>query len=380
MAVSCLTSPITTRGEFIGYNQTVKRQLLFFFLAAWILSTGCSVNKSNEIPVLLPDFVTATLPAPIAPLSTSTVVPPSPMPTNPPIEGTTTTQVNVRSEPSTIEDALGMIAPFSNVQILGREPYGAWYQIIYSSSPNGKGWITAAYTQVNSAAEIPVLQVGSDSGSSVIGLVIQPINVRSGPGTSHASLGTLSTNDVITVTGKDVSGEWMQIKFKNEAGWVASEFLKVDGTDLLPEITDEAQAVGTDENQIVESPSPVNSAGVQDNDSIQMPLASIVFSKAGVRAIQFKGNISSSNGDREDWLQLNSTAAPLLVEVECTGSNLYLELLNDEELMRDMSVICENGFGFTLAFGQGAYLHIQHEQRDGPQISNYALKVKMIQP
>ena len=63
---------------------------------------------------------------------------------------------------------------------------------------------------------------------------------------TYDSLGVLSPNDVVFITGKDPSGAWMQIEFANAPdgkGWVASEFLKVDNLDSLPVIGNVEQAV-----------------------------------------------------------------------------------------------------------------------------------------
>jgi len=304
----------------------VQPKVWFFYSAVLIFASSCGVNLTSESRPSTRDFITATLPATSVPPATSTAVPLSPLPTSPPLEGITTTQINVRSEPSTAGNNLGTIAPFVKVQILGRESYGAWYQILYTNSADGKGWITAAYVQVKDSSRVPVIEFGSGTGSRVSGLALQTINVRSGPGTNFESLGTLSRNDVTAVTGKDSSGAWMQVDFKGQAGWAASEFLKVNDADSLPVTADTAQAGATVEAAVTAVPIPTRPTSIQDHDSMQAPLASVVLSPSVSRAFQFNGYVSSLNGDAEDWLQFISSGARVLVSINCSSTGLQVEL------------------------------------------------------
>lgn len=50
------------------------------------------------------------------------------------------------------------------------------------------------------------------------------VNIRSGPGTSYAKLGTLKKGAKITVTGKTVSGNW----YRYEGGWVSATYVYLD--------------------------------------------------------------------------------------------------------------------------------------------------------
>lgn len=298
-------------------------------LAALICTSGCSVNLAGESPTTsTPDFITATLPITSTPPAISTTAPPLPLPTSPPIEGITTTQVNVRSEPSTAGSNLGMIAQFSKVQILGRESFAAWYQILYSNSTDGNGWITAAYVQVDDSAGIPVVEIPSGSGSRVTGLALQTINVRSGPGTNFDTLGTLIPNDVVSVTAKDASGAWMQVDFKGQAGWAASEFLKVNDADPLPVSAGPTQASAA---EVTAVPTPIAPPPMLDSDSRQSPLASVVLSPSVNRAFQFNGHVSSLNGDAEDWIQFKSSGSRVFAGLYCSTAGIQVELWLDDQ-------------------------------------------------
>lgn len=258
----------------------MRYSIIFLLLLSSCILTGCGVNIASENEISTPVFVTATLQATAIPLPSQTPLPPTPVPTIPPIEGMTSTQVNVRAETSTASDTLGTIAQFSTVQIIGRDASTSWYQIIYAGAPNGSGWIRAEYVQVNVAAEIPVIESVSGGGVGVSGLVIQKINVRSGPGTSFAALGELNPNDVVFISGRDESGAWMQIDFAGAAGgkgWAALEFLKVENTDSLPVIGGISPTGEVVEN-VTTAQVTASSLSMPDGDSMEAPLASIDFS------------------------------------------------------------------------------------------------------
>ena len=180
---------------FFGYNTLVYRVYFSVMLLVVLMCSGCNTGPADQAPT--PDFVTAVLPyTPIlvlTPTITSTMSVPAENETATPtpslIEGVTTTQVNVRSEPSTAGETLGMIGIFAKVQIIAKDASGSWYQIVYAESQNGSGWIRAEYVQVDAAAQIQVIEAGAGSGSAVSGLVLQKINVRQGPASSFDSLG-----------------------------------------------------------------------------------------------------------------------------------------------------------------------------------------------
>ncbi|HLA07168.1 MAG TPA: SH3 domain-containing protein, partial [Anaerolineales bacterium] len=100
--------------------------------------------------------ITSTLPPTLTPAPSETPLTPgfdkaqpeSPTPMAPratPVEGTTSTQVNVRAEPSTASDVLGTILPNTKVRIVGKDPGDNWWLILYEQGVDGKGWVTAQY-------------------------------------------------------------------------------------------------------------------------------------------------------------------------------------------------------------------------------------------
>jgi len=56
------------------------------------------------------------------------------------------------------------------------------------------------------------------------------INVREGPSTTHAVIGSLNNGQTITSDGRNEAGDWLRIQLEeNETGWVYAPLMTVDG-------------------------------------------------------------------------------------------------------------------------------------------------------
>jgi len=321
----------------------VNKKTWFGILASTLLLTSCGAEAVTAAP---PAFITATLPATNTPLSFSTqAVPSSTQQITPSesIEGVTTTQLNLRSEPSTAGESLNTVAAFSTVQILAKESNGKWYQISDPSSPQGKGWVIASYIQVSASAEIPIIDLGSTA------LILQGVNVRNGPGKDFESLGTLIPNDVVSLTGKVSSGRWLQIRYKGGTGWIASEFTQAQNIDALPIIADQSQATP--------GPQPIDatvgaSPALEDHDSLESPITSVNLSPGGVGRLQSNGSVSLAGGDEADWVQFTASDVTVSIQIKCPEADLQLDLYKDGSIMDESFLMCNETKTLHIASGQ----------------------------
>jgi hypothetical protein len=55
------------------------------------------------------------------------------------------------------------------------------------------------------------------------------LNVRSGPGTNFGIIGQARNGERYDVTGKNAAGNWYQINFNGQTGWVAGQYVVVEG-------------------------------------------------------------------------------------------------------------------------------------------------------
>ncbi len=303
-----------------------------------VLCVGCSFTVDVIEPVTPTAFVvTSTLPPSPTSEPSETPLPPLPTPTIDPVEGAVSTQVNVRSEPSTAGAVLGILPPNSRVQIIGKDPGENWWQILYPPGIDGKGWVAAEFVQPAEEGIIPIV------GGEFAAVIQQQLNVRSGPGTGFNSLGTLNANDVVTLTGKDSAGAWLQIDFASGPdgkGWVNAAFVQATGVENLPIIAEGNVVVGTGTPTIAPTPSTlVALPAPNDGDSPSSPAVNVTLSATGTKSFQYSSDVSSPTGDAEDWIQFTPSAGAVLIQLDCEGSGSYVaEVL--VEGTRIQSLVC----------------------------------------
>ena len=316
-----------------------KLPTLFLIIISFLVA-GCSVSIRNEITATAaPIIITATLPPTPSPRPSETPLPPPPSLTVVPVRGTTSTQLNVRAEPSTTSNVLGVVPANTEVQIVGADPGGNWWQIVYELGVDGKGWVTAQYVETVTKPEVPV--IGGDGTNPISGnsaIVIQQLNIRSGPGTNYNSLGILNVNDVVKLTGKNRDGTWLQVQFAagpGGRGWVNSGFVKADDTENLPIVSESGEVIGT--GTPVDTPHPSTPTLVpapQDNDSSTNPIASVIFNRGGTTSLIYSGDVSAPDGDTEDWIAFTPYGDVVYAGIQCIGSDsLRVEFSGVKEML-----------------------------------------------
>lgn len=368
------------------YNPAVSiKPSIVVFSAVVFLSTACGAPIRKEmISTATAAPVTSTFPVTLTQVPSETPLPPPPAPTVAPVEGTTSTQINVRAEPSTASNVLGMIPPNTKVEIIGKDLGENWWQIHYPQGPNGKGWVTAQYITTATKPDVPTIGGGQANPSNGISAVVQQqLNVRSGPGTDFNSLGTLNEQDVVQLTGKDPNGAWLQIEFAagpEGRGWVNAAFVQANGVENLPIITEAGLIVGTGTPAIVPatSTSTVIPAWI-DNDSPDAPIVSVVFEPAGTQTLIYNGEVSSSQGDSEDWVAFKPYGRFVFISLECHGDNSIRTDMSENSLSMNTYIRCGDQMRkTTVNAGSNYLLHLQAAPSAGDlQYTNYILTIKV---
>ncbi len=296
-----------------------------------MLAAGCALQIAGPGgATATPFIITSTLPPTVIPSATLTPIPPTPSPTSVPVEGTTTTQVNVRADPSSTGAQLGMLAPFVKVKITGIDAGGDWFQVQYAQGPGGYGWIASQYISVQTGKDkIPVIggstspEPSPNASETPIagGTIIQQVNVRKGPGAQFDSLGTVNAKDSVALLGKDADGSWLQIKYPaapNGKGWVIATYVQAADLGRLPIIAEIGAVLGTStaaSTQTVLAPTPA--VALQDNDSAQAPATNVTFSSSGTRSFIYSSDLSAPSGDTQDWVQFTPYGPSLLISLNC---------------------------------------------------------------
>lgn len=354
--------------------------LLVFFISA------CSATTQEETAIpSTPLPPTGTLPATSSqsPTDVPSLSPLAATQTVVPVEGITSTQVNVRAEPSTASNVLGMIPSDTRVEITGKDPGESWWQINYPQGLDGKGWITAQYVKPVTTPQVPTIggsQADPNSGS--VAVIQQQLNVRSGPGTGFNSLGTLNPQDVVSLTGKDANGAWLQIDFTSGPegkGWVNSAFVRAQGVESLPIITEAGLVVGTGTpTSIPATPTATLVPARIDNDSSSSPIASVVFEPAGTQTFIYNGELSTPDGDAEDWIAFRPFRPAVFVSLECKGNGSLAIEITENEALSKQEIACGNqDLQLAVTSSANYLIHLRAVPSAGRlQYTNYILTIK----
>ncbi len=58
---------------------------------------------------------------------------------------------------------------------------------------------------------------------------LRNVNIRSGPGTNYARIGTLAGGQSADVTGSNPAGDWYQFDYNGRSGWVSADLVSLSG-------------------------------------------------------------------------------------------------------------------------------------------------------
>jgi len=199
---------------------------------------------------------------------TPTPLPPTATPTSaPPMAVIVQKAVNVRLGPGLIYDVIGVARENERYLITGQFPPGDWLQIDFHGR---KGWVFRQLvmvegdeTQIPPVTEIPPTPTFTPSPSPTptdtpsptptaaptragdtptpsaeppptstpvpptatpslptVVIVGQNVPVRAGPGLIYDELGLANAGEIYRLTGLSVTGDWLQIDYEGQPGWV----------------------------------------------------------------------------------------------------------------------------------------------------------------
>jgi uncharacterized protein YraI len=297
----------------------------------------------------------------------------------------TSAQVNVRAEPSTASNVLGILPADTKVEITGKDPGENWWQINYPQGVDGKGWVTAQFITTTTTPEVPRIggdQIDPNQGN--VAIVQQRINVRSGPGTGFNSLGTLNPQDVVGLIGKDANGVWLQIRFPAGSGpegkgWISAAFVQAQGVENLPILTETGLIVGTGTPTGVPFTQTATVVPAwEDHDSPGSPIASVIFEVTGTQTLIYQGNLSSPQGDSQDWIAFRTYDRFVFVSLECHGSNSIEAEMLENTFPLNTYIKCNDPMNQVVVKPDSNYvIHLQAAPSSGVlEYTNYILTIK----
>jgi len=361
----------------------MKKLLLLTSLA--LLLASCGTSDPSATPASSPIVPTSTP----AMVSTDTPVPAHATATPIAIMGMLTARVNVRLGPGTGYDSLGLLDSGQTVQIFAQNTDGTWVQIAYSLSPSGSGWISAQFVDTGGQSIPTFTPQVTSTEAGPMGTVSQRLNVRAGPGSNYDSLGILEANTVIVLMGKNATGSWLQIQYPvgtTGRGWVSVEYVKVDGTTGLPVLDAAGTPITPGASTTIPEFTPTATVGpaLGDMDTSASPIARVTFSSSGTRKFIYTGDVSTPDGDVEDWIEFTAyasgnTATTLFANLSCQGnSTLIVELWQNGRLLTGWGSLTCGDIGRNLVVTPGIpyLLRMRATPGNGLQYVNYTLTAK----
>lgn len=108
-----------------------------------------------------PNTVVPTRVPPVAQVVPPTPAPLPPTPVPAPVIALITDNLRVRSTPSTSGAIIDRLNKGDKIQVVGKIAAGDWLVVPLPSNPNARGWISAAYAQLNGPLDlVPVVPPG----------------------------------------------------------------------------------------------------------------------------------------------------------------------------------------------------------------------------
>ena len=175
------------------------------------------------------------------------------------------TMAVVRSSGADLYDApdgaaIQSLARGSALEAIGRTADGTWLKV--TTADGVTGWTPAVRLVVFAVENLPALsdaqakpaQLSAVAGSKAItsttaitGTVTtvgESLNLRAGPGTTYAIIGTRSPGETLALAGRDKSTDWLAVTLPDgkDIGWVSSSFVRAAGDPARLPITDRVSA------------------------------------------------------------------------------------------------------------------------------------------
>ena len=156
--------------------------------------------------------------------------------------------------------AIQSLARGSALDAIGRTADGAWLKV--TTAGGVTGWTPAARLVVFAVENLPALsdaqatpaQSSAAAGSkaitsttSITGTVTtvgELLNLRAGPGTDYAVIGTRSPGETLALAGRNKSTDWLAVTLPDgkDIGWVSSSFVRAAGDPARLPVTDRVSA------------------------------------------------------------------------------------------------------------------------------------------
>ncbi|WP_434796474.1 SH3 domain-containing protein [Terrisporobacter vanillatitrophus] len=129
--------------------------------------------------------------------------------------GTANDNINVRKGPDTTYNKVGSLRKNTKVTIVAKSSNN-WYKIKFN---NGYAYVSSQYITITTNKPKP-----SETPCFAAGTITDNINIRKGPNTNYAKIGSLKKNAKVSIVAK-TSNNWYKIKFNNSYAYISSQYV-----------------------------------------------------------------------------------------------------------------------------------------------------------
>jgi heat shock protein HslJ/uncharacterized protein YraI len=196
----------------------------------WVASEFITMtNPSGQpLPVIVPPLLPTIVNFPVPAFDASQAIMREP--------------ATIRTGPTLEFPVLGVAPTGSRAEIIGQSQDREWWAIRLPTTiaSNGTGWIAKVYTSELNTGNVPLLTTPqlppnitpATPGSGIPAmLALEPLEVRSGPGSQYRLLGEIQRGTVMAVLGISPDGEWYVVNIPTSItpsgqGWVPVRFTK----------------------------------------------------------------------------------------------------------------------------------------------------------
>ncbi|GAB1422554.1 hypothetical protein MASR2M15_27880 [Anaerolineales bacterium] len=186
-------------------------------------TTGTVPTQVPIIPTRVPVIPTAN---PAIPTIAAQIVPPPVYISGSYVALISTGRLHVRSAPGAYGDVLTKVSWREKYKVIGRQNDSSWYLIQVGSIT---GWVSGRYISIRQSDDVtPAEYELTDTGDTGYFITSDAnLNMRGGPSTNYRRIETLRSGSTVPVLARDHSGRWLQVRFMDQLGWVASDFVRL---------------------------------------------------------------------------------------------------------------------------------------------------------
>ena len=129
--------------------------------------------------------------------------------------GTVKDNLNARKGPDTTYAKVGSLKKDTKVTIVAKTDNG-WYKIKFN---NSYAYVSSQYITITTNKPDP-----NETPFFAAGIITSNINVRKGPNTTYAKIGSLKKNAKVSIVA-ETSNNWYKIEFNNSYAYVSSQYV-----------------------------------------------------------------------------------------------------------------------------------------------------------